>query len=211
MRHAGDRVSRGSVPEVMSDGVTGFVVDTSTRRSRRPRASSSCRARACANTSRSASWRAAWRRLRGGLRGAGGRRAPPQRAGGRRSGWRRSTKRHDGDVAERRGATPARRHWDGQRHGRSARMTTRSSASRISSTSWRRRRAPTTARACSSRARRFAVFDRYGDIAPVGRASRASTTTARASCRGWSCASAAAAAAAVVDGQGGQRRCSPST
>ena len=36
----------------------------------------------------------------------------------------------------------------------------------------------------------FAVFDRFGDIQPVGSASRASTTRAPASCRGWSCASA---------------------
>ena len=54
----------GSVPEVVEHGVTGFIVDERSRRRRPPSGTSSrsCRARASAPASRSASPRAAWPR-----------------------------------------------------------------------------------------------------------------------------------------------------
>ena len=39
----------------------------------------------------------------------------------------------------------------------------------------------------------FAVFDRHGDVQPVGLGEQGSTTTARGSCRASSCGSAAGA------------------
>ena len=56
--------NRGSVPEIVEDGVTGFIVEdeTSAVGAVQP-AAAICRARASASASRSASPRAAWRRI----------------------------------------------------------------------------------------------------------------------------------------------------
>ena len=56
--------NRGSVPEIIDDGLTGFVVEDDQRRHRRRRpARPSCPAKKSAAVSRSASPRAAWRRI----------------------------------------------------------------------------------------------------------------------------------------------------
>ena len=70
--------------------------------------------------------------------------------------------------------------------------TSNASRSTTAGTCWPPARAPRNSRRCSSTTRLFALFDRFGDIAPLGRAaSRASTTRTRASCRTSSCCSTA--------------------
>ena len=199
MRHAGGRVplrlgARGDARRRVR--VTSSR--RSTRRSPPRRAPSSCRARACRayfeerfSAPRMAEdYVAIYEALLRSVRRDQG------RGRTRRSGWRRSTR--EADVGRR-----PRRRWAGRRcrcrdgvtspcRRSERRRTTRSSASTSSSTSRPPRRAPTIARASSSTTRRSRCSIASATCSRSGWASRASTTTARASCRGWSCASAAA-------------------
>ena len=118
-----------------------------------------------------------------------GGRAPPQRARATAIGLAAidasdASTCDDGDVAERDGAgmderhgAPSSRRRDHQLHEQFYILATSS-------------RADDRTRVLKH-GDTFAVFDRFGDIQPVGlgRAGR-STTTGRASCRGWSCGSA---------------------
>ena len=125
------------------------------------------------------------RGLRGGLRGADGEDAPGGAAGRTPRGLA-AIERGRGRRA--RAITPATGLTDGRMAQPSNRSSTTSwSTCTTSSTSWRRRRAPTIARACSSTARRSRCSIASATSSRSASASRASTTTAPASCRGWSC------------------------
>ena len=181
---------RGSVPEVIDDGVTGFVVDDAGRGGAGGRASASstagaaARLRAAVHAARMArDYVAIYEATRSGLparrAGAGldAPTVPPSRRRMRTRRWR--------VAIERRMATSR------PRRASARRCTSARSLHEDRTTSSPPRRAPTIAPRAEARRhlRRVRPLRRHQ---PVGLGEQGSTTTARASCRAASCASAAA-------------------